>query len=515
MKTALTIMAALLLAATGLATVAAQSEPSNGGSSTSSNGESKDRDSDDVPDVKDNCPDVKNPGQMDTDSDGAGDLCDQDLDGDGVVNDKDNCPRVANQDQANGDNEAPGDACQNATVASHCNEGNATQQAECKRNYCREHPAACTPPAKPAPCGATTASQRDDCKADECRDGVAACKEKCEATGRLCDFDQGERRGHLTYTIATDGAGLDDVRLNGVLVLAHLRLLGEGPVETVRDGAVLKVTRGDDRIMLHDEPTGLLRYEGPSGLVLTFPDAARVELGADKGTVILDANHRAFLIFDNAVQEGQSVSFTGFLTLHGAAPMVDKKPVAEAVGKALEDGRVGATIKVHKLEKAIREGAVEILAYADMDVTVTASEGTPTPQDPIRIKVGGELNEGRTITITLDPTLLPSNGGRLELRYYDHHDDGGRTEVVFNQAASLEDVLNAGDDDGQPEYWIVQDVDGTHVMASISHFSIHEVTIASLGQIIVPSVLIGIGAGILGTLMAGVMLFRPRRSREL
>lgn len=453
-------------------------------------GASNDHDGDGILDAKDNCPGVYNPGQADHDHDGRGDLCDEDMDGDGVRNMADNCPGIPNADQADSNHDGLGDACSAAPTPA----GN--------------------------PCPQTNMTEREKCKQEYCRDHTSACKTACEVkAGEPCVVQDEGTRLHITYAIATDGVGIDELRVDGVLVLLHLRLLGDGPVTTARDGAVIKVQRGDDKLEFHDNPTGLLHYEGPSGLVLSFPASASIETGKEGMVITYEGQQHAILVADNATRVGQQITVTGFATLH-AAPVVtaiEKHPeLAKAIGKALDDGRLGAAVQVHKL-KGDHAGGVEISAYADMNVTVNSGNGTLAPDDPLRIVVASDLHEGRTISIDLNATLLPANGGRLVLRYFDHNDDGTRTEVVLNRASSIDDVLNAGDDNGQPEYWVVNDTDGTHVLLSIPHFSMHELTIASLGGVlaITPSVVVGIGAGLLGTLVAGVMLLRPRRRGDL
>jgi hypothetical protein len=96
--------------------------------------ESGDSDGDGIADAQDNCPNMFNPirpldldGQADADADGTGDVCDgcplnvgttdcpapnlNDPDGDGVDNPLDNCPDLANSDQADSDNDDHGDVC--------------------------------------------------------------------------------------------------------------------------------------------------------------------------------------------------------------------------------------------------------------------------------------------------------------------------------------------------------------------------------------------------------------------
>jgi len=71
----------------------------------------QDCDGDGVIDGEDNCIQVSNLAQTDTDRDGQGDLCDTDDDNDTVADGNDNCPVISNTDQSNIDGDPDGDAC--------------------------------------------------------------------------------------------------------------------------------------------------------------------------------------------------------------------------------------------------------------------------------------------------------------------------------------------------------------------------------------------------------------------
>ena len=74
---------------------------------------SNDIDGDGISDDMDNCPDIFNPAQEDTDGDLIGDACDSsnDIDGDGISDDMDNCSETPNPDQFDTDMDGQGDAC--------------------------------------------------------------------------------------------------------------------------------------------------------------------------------------------------------------------------------------------------------------------------------------------------------------------------------------------------------------------------------------------------------------------
>jgi hypothetical protein len=70
-----------------------------------------DDDNDKLLDTADNCPKVPNKDQKNADGDGMGDFCDDDDDNDGTPDEADNCPFLKNPDQKNNDDDSLGDAC--------------------------------------------------------------------------------------------------------------------------------------------------------------------------------------------------------------------------------------------------------------------------------------------------------------------------------------------------------------------------------------------------------------------
>lgn len=90
-----------------------------------------DTDNDTVLDSNDNCPSIANEDQLDTDSDGLGDACDDDDDNDGISDMNDNCPLSANPLQEDADNDGIGDACDDNTIL---------PQFPCENGFANGHP---------------------------------------------------------------------------------------------------------------------------------------------------------------------------------------------------------------------------------------------------------------------------------------------------------------------------------------------------------------------------------------
>ncbi|HYZ92806.1 MAG TPA: thrombospondin type 3 repeat-containing protein, partial [Actinomycetota bacterium] len=125
-----------------------------------------DNDGDGVPNNTDNCPNVSNSDQTNTDGDAQGDACDPDDDNDGVADAADNCQLTANSDQTNTDGDAQGDACD----PDDDNDGVADAADNCQLT------------ANPGQTNTDGDAQGDACDPDDDNDGVADATDNCQLT---------------------------------------------------------------------------------------------------------------------------------------------------------------------------------------------------------------------------------------------------------------------------------------------------------------------------------------------
>ncbi|MFQ3244197.1 MAG: hypothetical protein ACI9SP_000824 [Arenicella sp.] len=92
---------------------------------------SNDDDKDGIKNDVDNCPDVVNSDQLNTDSDSQGDACDNDDDNDNINDNLDNCRLVPNADQLDSNNNGIGNACENSEICFPIKSSRATTAVVC------------------------------------------------------------------------------------------------------------------------------------------------------------------------------------------------------------------------------------------------------------------------------------------------------------------------------------------------------------------------------------------------
>ncbi len=185
-----------------------------------------------------------------------------------------------------------------------------------------------------------------------------------------------------------------------------------------------------------------------------------------------------------------------------------KETIKEAVKEAAQKRKMGAEVALANNAK----GGVKVLPYDNVTIDVAGADHVATQGSPITVRLSSNLTSGRTFVFTIDPGLLPrgDDAESIVVRYYDVS-TAGQNEVVLVKASSLQDVMDASDDGGQPEYWIVHDENGIQLFTSVPHWSTHVLSISGLDAVLQPTVLVGLVAGLAGTVIAAVALFVPRR----
>lgn len=417
----------------------------------------------------------------------------------------------------------------------------------CQERYCRLHPddERCrrddSADAGPREWRRWCRSEADeDQDRQRCREALAGFG--AEADGRW-----------VSFRVDAANASLLDYRVGGLLVAESIHLeTGSENLTVQAMGSALRIGDEDTELVLHDDPTGLVRLKGLDGsLTVILPADADVQRAADGSVarIAYSGGRVGHLRSDNATfLDDHTVLASGFFALLVPAsresPALDgdgddsgdaeddsaRERRDDRVNDAIEDRKVGAEITLRLPSAAAAaaaaasdgagNGSVQVLAYDDVEVQVhMPAQGVATPEAPIRIEVSAELDEGRTIVLNVERALLESSDPEsLVLAYFDLHEqaDGSilETEVVFHRASGLQDVLDPSDDGGSPEYWVVEDANGLQVLASVPHWSAHAITVGSLAALTGPNVVAGLMVGVAGSLVAAAVLFWPRRPED-
>jgi len=178
----------------------------------------KDADGDGVIDKNDNCPNLANSDQIDTDGDKVGNVCDSDddndgltdikeqeiganpldsdTDNDGILDGQDNCPKAANSNQADKDKDGIGDVCDSTDNSGSSGSGSSSSPADTD--------------------GDGIPDGRDNCKkianasqADNDKDGIGDACDSDDDNDGVSDVDEG-KNGTDPKNPDTDNDGTKD-----------------------------------------------------------------------------------------------------------------------------------------------------------------------------------------------------------------------------------------------------------------------------------------------------------------
>jgi hypothetical protein len=135
---------------------------------------------------------------------------------------------------------------------------------------------------------------------------------------------------------------------------------------------------------------------------------------------------------------------------------------------AISTGNVGGEIVIQK--NADQTYSNDVIIYDSISIIpITISSTTLV----LRV-AGNETSTGKTIAITLDPTVFTTQKA-ITVKY-----DG----TIINAAESIEDILNPNNDGSHPEFITITEDNGTTIYVTVPHFSEHEILIESVENLV-------------------------------
>lgn len=347
-------------------------------------------------------------------------------------------------------------------------------------------------------------SSRQDDRDGEDREGPSGNKQK---PGRFAEKNATLDGRHVDVSANLTSCTLTDYRVLGIAFFASIQL--GAPCKVRSAGSQLNVEWEEGELRIHDNPNGLLRFEAEDNASVSFQLAEGVDAAEEEpASLRLTAAGLSAGLFltgggSMAWDHGSRVNVTdakgNFLI---RSPEEGSRGV-RAVEEAIEKKKVGGQVDV-----LVENGTVvpEILPLDDVRMKVSKRNDSA-----FRFLVDANLTEGRTFAVNFAPGVFGE--GQVAVRYYDVDELNVSTEAAITTADDIADVLEISQGEG-PEFWIVQDAAGTHVLVAIPHFSIHVFEVLGVPAQVVPTILYGLVFGFLFASAGAAGMFMGRR-REL
>jgi hypothetical protein len=259
--------------------------------------ESWDLDCDGTADQGDNCLDIANPDQLDSDGDGSGNECDLDDDQDGIPDTADNCPLLQNPQQLDADKDGIGDKCDGDADGDGIEDGSDN----------------CPSVANPEQANTDKDLEGDACDLDDDNDGDAdvtdcspldpeihhGAEETCNKVDDDCDFlvDETGAEGCSPHYLDLDGDGYG-VESQAKCLCTPLELYSAtesgdcGPLDTNIHPMADEVCNGDDDDCddLVDEDYPDLDEDGKANCIDVDDDGDGVIDGSDNCPLLANAD---------------------------------------------------------------------------------------------------------------------------------------------------------------------------------------------------------------------------------
>ncbi len=408
-----------------------------------------DMDGDTIADSADNCPEVANTNQLDTDDDGAGDACDTtpngDTDLDTIDNLADNCPVTANTDQSDTDSDNVGDACDadidGDTLANAVDPDPLNSESKYHFDFFYNQLSSVTEAFKAAVVGETV-TQADgtidigvgvdsttlDLGSDETGNGSFDVRADYATTEESLSY-AGADFSSATPTL-TDVTVSDDNLANTVSLSNGVLSFTDETVTTALTAWGNHNFIGSGRVTLNGASTTLATAQEAAISLLSFADGNSndADLNADYGVVILDTVYGNDSEFPDTNEVTNLFSVVGVFGFDGAGALALSAGSSYISGLGIADGFVAfltdlpATTGTYTVSPT---GAVDLVIDGESSYGFADSEGDLfTTGDPASRTYGVKLGAGNTgaslanTSFDLSGLVIDSSNATLNVSTY-------------------------------------------------------------------------------------------------
>jgi hypothetical protein len=282
---------------------------------------------------------------------------------------------------------------------------------------------------------------------------------------------------------------------------------GRAP-RVIAEGSFFRVRTQNFTFSAHDNPGAVSKLDADGTFVITFARGVVLSAG-ENGTVRFTvAGINGTLRGDELATSGQRVSGVDDALLYLDAPRGEFDVHREDIGEAIAKGHVGAEASFNARpadagqnasDDAPRGHEQEVVSYGNVTMTTVKAE-----RGNLTVLVEGHGLEGRVLVLNVDGRMIGADrADKLNITL---------DNESIEPASTLEDALDPDDDGFDPEYYIVWDptVEAFQLIVTVPHYSVHTLTVATLVEILPPSVTAGILVGVLVVVPMALVLFRRK-----
>jgi len=258
----------------------------------------------------------------------------------------------------------------------------------------------------------------------------------------------------------------------------------------------LRVRTTNFTLTAHDNPSATTKIESDGVITVTFEDGVVIMRATEEAVRFSFGDVTGVLRGDDLTVLGRTVTAQDELLvfLDAARGSFDRN--RDRIGHAIAERHVGAEATFNALDDDDVEE--EVVSYGNVTMTTVKAE-----RGNLTLLVEGHGFDGRVLVLNVDGRVIGADAAEKLSVSLDN--------VTIIEASGLTDILDPDDDGFVPEYYPVYDVnaDVFQLIVTVPHYSVHTLSVTII-ELIRPSVVIGVLAGIALLVPAALVLFRRK-----